>query len=111
VCGVLRGQPRSSKNQISWLEVKHTLQWPATGKEHGCVCQMKKQRVRKTVLLQEVCSLRYAMLWAVIYRTQQWMWPTVLNLTMLSVWCGPVNETGTFTFHILGFNVAWHHPI
>jgi hypothetical protein len=107
---VPRGQPRSSGNQISWLEVKHTLHWPATGTECGSVCQMKEHRVKNYYCKKCECSLCYAVLWAVMYLTQLWMWLTVVNLTMLSVQC-LFNETDTFTFLRVVFSVAWHHPI
>jgi hypothetical protein len=56
VRGVPRGQPRSSENQMSWLEVKRSLHWPAKGNGCGYVYQMKEQRGRNCTIARTVYS-------------------------------------------------------
>jgi hypothetical protein len=41
ICGVPRGQPSNSETQITRLEVKQSLHWPAKRKERHHMCQKK----------------------------------------------------------------------
>jgi hypothetical protein len=75
--GVPRGPPSSSETQMSRLEVRHSLHWPAKGKErHCCVCQMKKLSEKTVYYCKECDGGLY-----VVPRFKLWHTNTQLGLT------------------------------